>query len=526
MSPNGLPGGWHEATLGEIRLDRSTSIDPSKHTTESFELYSIPAYPSGRPEVVVGGEVGSTKKSLYPGTVIVSKINPRINRVWVVGERNDHRQIGSSEWIAFFPRAGLEPEYLAYFMRQDAFRNYLAANVSGVGGSLMRVRPSTVDPYPFVLAPLPEQHRIVSALESYFTRLDDAVETLERVQRNLKRYRASVLKAAVEGRLVLTEADLARAEGRSYEPASMLLKRILAERRRRWEETELAKMTAKGNAPRDDKWKAKYVEPFAPGTSELPELPESWCWASIEQLASRDPRSIQSGPFGSNLLHSEFRQSGKLVVGIDNVQDGYFSMGSENRISESKFQVLEKYRARAGDVLITVMATIGRCCVIPDDLEPAIITKHVYRISPHSEIVNPRYLHLAIWGGPVVRAQIFGKAQGQTRPGLNGTIIRRLCIPLPPRAEQDRIVMEAERLLSLGEESADALMMTTRRSTRLRQSILKWAFEGRLVDQDPTDEPASVLLERIRADRSARSESESSPQLKSRRRPSSPTSEG
>ena len=109
---------------------------------------------------------------------------------------------------------------------------------------------------------------------------DDAVATLERVRRNLTRYRASVLKAAVEGRLVPTEAKLARAEGRSYEPASVLLERILAERRRRWEEAELAKMKAKGKVPKDDKWKAKYVEPIAPDTSELPDLPEGWCWAT------------------------------------------------------------------------------------------------------------------------------------------------------------------------------------------------------------------------------------------------------
>jgi len=176
-------------------------------------------------------------------------------------------------------------------------------------------------------------------------------------------------------------------------------------------------------------------------------------------------------------------------------------MGSEHRISESKFLTLEKYRARAGDVLVTVMATIGRCCVVPDDIEPAMITKHVYRISTQPEVVSPRYLHLALWGGPIVRDQMFAKAQGQTRPGLNGTIIKQLCIPLPPRPEQDRIVPEADRLLSIGAESGYALAATTQRVARLRQSILKWAFEGRLVDQDPADEPAALLLERIQAER-------------------------
>lgn len=351
------------------------------------------------------------------------------------------------------------------------------------------------------VAPLDEQARIVEAIESYFTRLDDAVATLERVECNLKRYRASVLKSAVEGRLVPTEAELARQEGRDHEPADVLLQRILEERRRRWQEAELAKMEAKGKPPKDDKWKAKYKEPAAPDTANLPELPEGWCWATVEQLASPEPRSIQSGPFGSSLRHSEFTESGKLVVGIDNVQDGHFSMGSENRISETKYADLERFTARPGDVLVTVMATIGRTCVLPEELEPAIITKHVYRVSVNRNFILPRYLHICLWGGPIVREQMFGQVQGQTRPGLNGSIIKGLKIPVPPLREQAHILDETDHLLSVGSAATQEIEGTARRCHRLRQAILKWAFEGKLADQNPDDEPASVLLERIKAER-------------------------
>ena len=120
---------------------------------------------------------------------------------------------------------------------------------------------------PSLSSPASEQRRIVEAIDSYLTRLDDAVASLERVQAKLKAYRASVLKAAVEGRLVPTEASLARAEKRDYEPAEALLARILKERRRRWEEAELAKLKAAGKTPKDDKWKARYEEPVAPDTS-------------------------------------------------------------------------------------------------------------------------------------------------------------------------------------------------------------------------------------------------------------------
>jgi type I restriction enzyme S subunit len=402
---------------------------------------------------------------------------------------------------ALKPASPLNANYIAWGARANAAA--ILRECSKDGTTVASVDTTLLQGFRIPIAPQEEQHRIVEAIESYSTRLDVAVATLERVQRNLKRYRASVLKAAVEGRLVPAEAELARAEGRDYEPASVLLERILAERRRRWEEAELAKMKAKGQTPRNDGWKAEYQEPVAPDAANLPSLPGGWTWATVDQLASHRPRSVQSGPFGSNLRHSEFQESGKLVIGIDNVQDGYFSMGSENRIPDKKFQALEKYRARPGDVLVTVMATIGRVCVVPEDLEPAIITKHVYRVTVERGLIAPRYLHLALWGGPVVRAQIFGRAQGQTRPGLNGTIIKQLHIPLPPRQEQDRIVTEADRLLLIGEDSGTALAATTRRCARLRQSILKWAFEGRLADQDPTDEPASVLLDRIRAEREA-----------------------
>jgi type I restriction enzyme S subunit len=134
-----------------------------------------------------------------------------------------------------------------------------------------KISQGTIEELGLPIPPSSEQQRIVEAIESYFTRLDDAVATLERVERNLKRYRASVLKSAVEGRLVPTEAALARQEGRDYEPASVLLERILNERRRRWVESGK---------------KGKYQDPEPPDTTNLPELPEGWCWATVDQLAA------------------------------------------------------------------------------------------------------------------------------------------------------------------------------------------------------------------------------------------------
>ena len=151
----------------------------------------------------------------------------------------------------------LSSRWLMNFINAPDFRAAVARLQSG--STRKRISKANLCTIQLPVPPAPEQHRIVEAIESYVTRLDDAAATLERVQRNLKRYRASVLEAAVEGRLVPTEAELARAESRDYEPASMLLERILAERRRRWHE-------AGG--------RGKYQEPVAPDTTDLPELPE------------------------------------------------------------------------------------------------------------------------------------------------------------------------------------------------------------------------------------------------------------
>ena len=133
------------------------------------------------------------------------------------------------------PHAGLlSAEFLRFYLQSPLGQSSLTGRMSGT--AIRRIILRRIKQTPVLVCSVPEQRRIVEAIESYFTRLDDAVTTLARVQRNLKRYRASVLKAAVEGRLVPTEAELARVEGRDYEPASELLERILADRRRRWED--------------------------------------------------------------------------------------------------------------------------------------------------------------------------------------------------------------------------------------------------------------------------------------------------
>jgi type I restriction enzyme S subunit len=187
-----------------------------------------------------------------------------------------------------------------------------------------------------------------------------------------------------------------------------------------------------------------------------------------------------------------------LAIGIDNVLDGKFSFGRQHRISQQKYEMLKKYTARPLDVLVTVMATVGRCCVVPADMETAIITKHVYRITTNQTIVNPHFLMHCIRGCSAVLAQVQDEIQGATRPGINGTILKEIRIPLPPLTEQKEIVRRAEALFKIADQSEERYRKAKDHVDRLTQSLLAKAFRGELVPQDPNDEPASTLLERVR----------------------------
>ena len=377
---------------------------------------------------------------------------------------------------------------------------YLAAiNAKTSAITVKHLSSKTVAEIPLPLPPRSEQSRLVEAIESFLSRLDDAMATLERVQRNLKRYRASVLKAAVEGRLVPTEAELACAEGREYEPASVLLERILAERRRRWEEAELAKLKAKGKVPKNDKWKAKYVEPAEPEMSELPELPEGWCWATVDSLA-------WEGDYGtSRKCHPD--GDGPPVLRIPNVQNETLSF-IDLKFAAGPDPLPSNGILAPGDFIFIrtngSKRLIGRGALVVNLLPcDCHFASYLIRLRLASSQTTARWFAL-VWHAPVVRDQVLRDAAssaGQHNVSLSATL--SYYVPLPPHAEQERILAEVERLASIADSSRSMVQPSIARVTRLRQSILKWAFEGRLVDQDPNDEPAALLLERIRAERAA-----------------------
>jgi type I restriction enzyme S subunit len=419
------------------------------------------------------------------GDVLFAKITPCMEngKIAIAKGLTNASGCGSTEFHVLRTEGGLSREYLMSFLLQDDFRKRAQRSMSGTAGQL-RVPAAFLADAPFPLAPLPEQHRIVAEIEKQFTRLDASVESLKRAQANLKRCRASVLKSACEGSLVPTEAELARAEGRDYEPAGVLLERILAERRARWESQE--------------KRRGKYKEPAAPDTSALPELPEGWVGGSLEQV-SEIQGGIQKQPKRAPA------QNAFPYLRVANVLRGSLELGEVHEIELFPGE-LDKLRLISGDLLIVEgngsPSQIGRMAVWKGEIDDCVHQNHIIRARVYPG-VEGSFIE-SFWNSTMGSSLVLNVASSTS--GLYTLSVSKVSdipVPLPPLAEQRRIVAEVERRLSVIQQAEAAVEASLQRAERLRQSILKRAFAGELVPQDPDDEPASVLLERIRAQREA-----------------------
>jgi len=342
--------------------------------------------------------------------------------------------------------------------------------------NLASINKGILSRFPIPLAPTNEQRRIVAKIEELFSDLDAAVAALKRAKANVKNYRAAILKAAVEGKLT--------AGWRSKnptEPASKLLERILAERRRKWEADQLAKFAAAGKEPPKN-WKAKYVEPKAPDTSGLPALPAEWCWASVEQLNAAD-RPISYGVLqpGPDLA------DGVPLVRVCDVADGKVLTFQLKRIAPEISNQFRRTILRGGEVLLTVVGTIGRTAVAPLELAGANTARAVAVIAvvpPCSAV----FLELTL-RNPSMRSRLTLAAHEVARKTLNLEDVRVVAVPLAPADEQCQVIAEVSEKLSQAEVAEAAIDHSLFRADRLRQSILKQAFEGKLVSQDPKDKP-------------------------------------
>lgn len=479
---------WISLPLSDLSIASGKSINPFEFPDEEFELYSVPSHETGKPEFVKGGDIGSNKQLVSPGTVLLCKINPRINRTWIVGEAGSRRQIASMEWIAFDSCEEVDQRFLMFFMQQSDIRDYLAANASGVGGSLMRIKPATLKGVTFRMPGIQTQRKIVEKLEELLSDLDVGVAELRAAQRKLAQYRQSLLKAAVEGALT---ADWRAAHGQAQEAGAELLQRILSERRARWEQKQLVKFAEQGKRPPKD-WQAKYSEPVAPDLTDLPLLPEGWVWARVEQLAE-----LVSG-------HTP-KDAGQFANDDGAIQ--WFKVGDMNAPGNEVALVTASVkftRDVAGELGLKV-APAGtivfpkRGGAIATNKKRRLGVSAAYDLNMMGLVAAPSAAEwLWSWFRGVDLAKL---SDGSNIPQINNPDIAPLHVPIPPAAEQEEIIERLERALDSVTQQEDAVVQGLKQVAAQRKNLLKAAFAGQLIPQDPNEEPASELLARIRAAR-------------------------
>ena len=484
-----LPQGWVWTTINQI----GKAVTGNTPSTARPDFYGghIPFFKPGdldsgysisEAETKLTEAGAASARILPPHSILVTCIGATIGKTGfstVAGATN--QQIN-----ALVPDAAAVVPQFAYFgiISPVLFRQIID-NASST--TLPILNKSKFEALAFPLPPLPEQRRIVAKLEELFSKLDAGVAAVRRTQALLKRYRQSVLHAAVTGELTRAwrEAHPAPAE-----TGAALLERIRAERRAQWEAAQVAKRG--GQLPLGDGWKSKYVESEEPDTSELPELPQGWAWASLEQISDLD--------VGFAFKSEQFSKQGIRLLRGENIEPGALRWKDVRYWPENKAESFEKYLIQEGEIILAmdrplISSGLKLARAKSSDL-PCLLVQRMARFRP-VETGATGYLYFFLQTQQAIR-HLLGGQTGTQLPHISGRGIVSMLVPLPPLVEQHQILGEVECRLSVLDELEHTLAAELTRAERLRQSILHRAFTGRLVPQDATDEPAAALLARLR----------------------------
>jgi type I restriction enzyme S subunit len=398
------------------------------------------------------------------------------------------------------PSELIDKKYLLYFL-QGPFGIKLIKHFDN-GTAQPNLSGASFSNYDFPIAPLSEQHRIVSKIEELLSSLDKGIENITIAEQQLEIYRQAVLGKAFEGAFT--------ANWRKQNPnenANDEFDVIKAEREELYtqkvEEWTLACEEARVN---DTKKPSKPKKPYAGAeiTSEektdFENIDSSWTLLRFIDLIKYDDDAIKRGPFGSAIKKAFFVPSGYKVYEQQHAINDDASLG-KYYINEEKYQELIGFSVKPGDYIVSCSGTIGRISKLPENCEPGLINQALMKIRLDEELISSKYF-LYLFRSEVFQRRILKGSRGTGMQNLAGIDeIKALIIALPPKAEQEAIVYDIESRLSVCDKIEESITQSRLQAESLRQSILKKAFEGKLVPQDPNDEPASVLLERIKAER-------------------------
>ncbi len=466
-----LPSGWLRASLQDLGVQVQPGFASGKHNRDGnglLHLRPMNITRDGRLDTsdarfvedesdrrVVAGDVlfnNTNSPALVGKTTIISSPSP-------LGYSNHMTRLR--------PPDGLDSRFLAYQLHwlwmEGYFRSVLSHHVNQASVSSKVLLQTNI-----AVPPLPEQCRIVAAIEDHLSRLDAGRSYLLSAERQASAFVTALRTAAVEGRLI--ETPSCREDIESH---------FESERRLRWH-------GECGNR--------RYKEPVDPDLGLVPIVPPGWALLSLE--AATDPvRVIRYG-----ILMPKVKEDG--TVPYVEVKDLAGETLDGKLLHKTSRELDEKFagsRLAFGDVVLAVRGSYERSAIVPAQLAGANVSRDVVRIAPLSGL-RPEYLQCYLQSS-FVKKYLRRHARGVAVKGVNTAAIRSLPIAVPPLSIQESIIETVAQQLSTVEQVDNEIGRSKIHVDKLRRSLLAEAFVGRLVPQDSDDEPASVLLERIRAER-------------------------
>lgn len=416
-----LPDGWTWSTLGQGTNPMQKRVDPQDFPDLPYiGMENVEAHTMRLLTTVPARLMKSTADTFSPGDVLYGRLRPYLNKVFCP----DFEGLCSTEFIVFRKVPHLNSKFLQYFLNSWEFATFS----NGLNaGDRPRVKFDQLKYYPFPIPPLSVQECIVAKIEALFTQLDAGTAALKRVQAGLKRYKASVLKAAVEGRLVPQDP--------SDEPAE------------EW---------------RHHKGKTQIID------DDLPVLPSGWYWTRVKHIGE-----VVTGTTPSKEKIEYYGDEYPLFKPTD-LDAGYYT--KEYRDSLSLLGIQKARLLPAKSVLVTCIgATIGKTGLIRIN---GATNQQINAIVP-SKFIDPEFLYF-VCIAPQFYKSVLDNSSATTLPIISKKKFEELKIPLPPLTEQRKIVIEIEHRLSLVAAVVKTVEEGLARATRLRQAILKQAFEGKL----------------------------------------------
>lgn len=455
-----LPKGWAGAPLGDLCTPRSGRVKAEPDDDRPYlGLDDIESETTRILGWKRAGDYRSASAEIEPGDIVYARLRPYLNKVCL----SDRLALGSAELIVMEPTAAVVPRYLLLCLSSPDFVRF-ADLVSD--GDRPRVKWKQIAEYEIPLPPLAEQKRIVAAIEEHFSHLDAAEASLDRAlsaARALERSAALVIRA---------EAD------------ESVRSEVLATREARWLEAVEQKLAAHPAASKGS------LEAPTPPSADLPVLPAGWQWSTLDEVThfvvdyrgKTPPRA----------------ESGVPVVSAANVRDGVVEIDDTRLVSEATYlDWVRRGLPDRGDLAITTEAPVAAVGLWPGG-GPYLPTRRVMVLK--TGLPDNRFLMHAL-RHPEAQAHIRRHMRGTTVPRILKPQLMATPIPLPSASTITRLVGEVEAVASRVESARSAIEHASSTSAILRRSVLASAFNGELVPQDPSDEPASALLDRIREQR-------------------------